>query len=190
MAVSRALRRLLRVLDIEEEQRRAALESALGELRQLEQALAAAEERERRGRQLVRTGGAGGAFTGRTADAMGKAADLRADFMVDRVAGIEEMRAAVRRAAALKPLIAQSQAEAAELREQFLAKRVERRQAETLIEEAEARDAVEAARRGQQVLDDWYLNRFRGAKSEVGRVKAGDPEPGPGTGSSSTAKET
>ena len=45
--------------------------------------------------------------------------------------------------------------------QEFLAKRVERRQAETLIEETEAREAIEADRRNQQSIDDWYLNRMR-----------------------------
>jgi len=45
-------------------------------------------------------------------------------------------------------------------REDFLGKRVERRQAETLIQETEAQDAVEADRRGQQTLDDWYSSRL------------------------------
>jgi hypothetical protein len=42
MAVSRALRRLLRIRDLEEEQRRVALESALVELHRLQHSLEAA----------------------------------------------------------------------------------------------------------------------------------------------------
>ena len=53
MAVSRALRRLLRVLEIEEEQSRLALESAVGELGILEHSLTATRTRERSGRRLV-----------------------------------------------------------------------------------------------------------------------------------------
>jgi hypothetical protein len=45
------------------------------------------------------------------------------------------------------------------MRQKFLSKRVERRQAETLIRETQARDATEAGRRDQRALDDWY--RFR-----------------------------
>jgi len=47
MAVSRALRRLLRIRELEEEQNRLALESALGELNRLEYALEATIERGR-----------------------------------------------------------------------------------------------------------------------------------------------
>ncbi len=53
MAVSRALRRLLRIRELEEEQSRLALESALGELNRLKHALTATAERDRRGRRLV-----------------------------------------------------------------------------------------------------------------------------------------
>jgi hypothetical protein len=60
MAVSRVLRRLLRIRDLEEEQHRLALESALGVLHRLEGAMEAAGERERQGRawtqESVRTG--------------------------------------------------------------------------------------------------------------------------------------
>ena len=44
-------------------------------------------------------------------------------------------------------------------RQAFLGKRIERRQAETLIEEAEALESVEAGRRAQRDLDDWFLSR-------------------------------
>jgi hypothetical protein len=47
-----------------------------------------------------------------------------------------------------------------ERREEYLLKRVERRQAETLIQETEARDAIVDGRRGQQTLDDWYSSRL------------------------------
>ncbi len=53
MAVSLAMRRLLRVLLVQEDQYRAALDGALAELRRLQGALEATEEQERRGRQLV-----------------------------------------------------------------------------------------------------------------------------------------
>ena len=141
MAVSRALGRLLRVREIEEEQSKIELESALGDLRRMEGALAAARTRERGGRLLVNSSARSG--------------ELR-----DRLAGLEETRAAVRRAEALERRIAEAEADVAELRQDYLARRVDRRQAETLIDEARAKDALVAARRGQQALDDWYLNRL------------------------------
>jgi hypothetical protein len=141
MAVSRALRRLLCIRNLEEEQSRLALESALGELNRLEQALAATFERDRRGRRLVE-------------------ASARTGQLTDRLAGLEETRSSVRHAAALGPRVEAMEDDVAALRQEFLNKRVERRQAETLIQESEAREAVETGRRGQQALDEWYGSRL------------------------------
>ena len=156
MAVSRSLRRLLRVLEMEEEQRRLALESAVGDLKNLEQALAAATERRREGRNLV-------------------AESVRSGQLSERLAGIEETRAALRHATALAPRIADAQDQASVLREEFLAKRVERRQAGTMIHEAEARDAVEAGRRGQQALDEWHLHRLHRVQGRTRLSNAANP---------------
>ncbi len=150
MAISRAMRRLLRVLVLEEEQCQTALESALGELRRLEQALQAAADRDRGGRRLITASAGSGEWT-------------------DRLSGLEETRAAHRRKMLLAPRIDDAQQEIDGLRRAYLAKRVERRQAETLIQEAEARDAIEADRRSQQALDDWYLNRLHRAASKTDR---------------------
>jgi len=117
MAVSRALRRLLRVLSLEEEQCRLELEAALGDLRQWEHALSATAERARGGRRLVQ-------------------ASARTGELPDRLAGLEETSAAIRRATALEARIEQAEREVEELRLAFLDKRVEYRQAETLIREA------------------------------------------------------
>jgi len=170
MAVSRALRRLLRIRSLEEEQRRLALESAIGELNRLEHALAATAERDRRGRRLA----AASAHTGE---------------LTDRLAGLEETRAATRHAAALAPRIAAVELGVAALRQEFLGKRVERRQAETLIRETEARDAIENGRHGQQALDDWYRFRLHRAESEAEPDQSATPVPAI-SGNERTAKET
>ena len=160
MAVSRAMRRLLRVRDLEEEQSRLALESALGELHRLEHALAATVERDRWGRKLLN-------------------AAVRQGQLPDRLAGIEEMRAAMRHAAVLEPRIESAGDEVTALREAFLVKRVERRQAETLIAETEAEENVEAARAGQQSLDDWF--RGRKFRETAGAERAAEVQDGPGS---------
>jgi hypothetical protein len=148
MAVSRALRRLLRIRELQEEQSRLALESALGELHRLEHALAATLERERRGRSLVQ-------------------ASVQTGELPDRLAGLEESRSASLHAAALGTGIDGMGEEVSDRRQEFLSKRVERRQAETLIAETEAREAIVAGRRGQQSLDDWYSSRrYRAAGKE------------------------
>jgi flagellar biosynthesis chaperone FliJ len=148
MAVSRALRRLLRIRDLEEEQCRLALESATGSLHRLQHALEAAFERGRRGRRLIE-------------------ASVHSGELPDRLAGLEEMRSAGCHAQAQVPRIADAELDVAALREEFLAKRVERRQAETLIEKTEARDAIETARRSQQNLDDWFGNRMHRKDAEA-----------------------
>jgi flagellar export protein FliJ len=131
------MRRLLRIRDLEEEQSRLALESALSELRRLEIALGATFDQERRGRRLVEKSAQNGELP-------------------DRVAGLEGTRSAQRCSASLTHRILDAEAEVAGLREDFLTKRIERRQAETLIREAEAKEAIEEGRRGQRALDDWY----------------------------------
>ncbi len=148
MAVSRALRRLLRVLTIEEDQCRLALEAATSDLHQLERAFRASSDQARAGRQLVQ-------------------ASARTGILPDRLAGLVEALSAKHRSAALAPRIADAEVEIEIRRRAFLAKRVECRQAETLIREAEARDSLVSARRAQQGLDDWYLNRLHGSKNDA-----------------------
>lgn len=140
MPVSRGLRRLLRVRELEEEQHRLALETAMSELHQLQDALSRAGDRGRQGRGLV-------------------IASAHSGEIADRLAGLEESRIAGRQTELLSDRLDAAESEVAELRESFLATRVQRRQAEALIEETEARDAVEATRRGQQELDDWHRSR-------------------------------
>jgi flagellar biosynthesis chaperone FliJ len=140
MPVSRALQRLLRVLELEEEQCQAALETATAEFRRLERAFEAAGAQERGGRRLI-------------------AASVLRDAVEDRLAGIEETCIALRSRQVLAPRIANAEADVADLREEYLSKRVERRQAETLVEEAQKQAELENNRRGQMSLDEWYLNR-------------------------------
>ena len=142
MAISASLRRLLRIRELEEEQSRSALETALGELNQVETALTATEKRERSGRQLV-------------------GSSAQSSNLTDRIAGLEEMRAAGVLANALSVRLAAAERHAASLRESFLSKRVQRRQAESLVEESEAHAAVEEARRGQQDMDDLHRSRSK-----------------------------
>jgi hypothetical protein len=145
MAISQGLRRLLHVLAVEEDQCKARMESVLAELRKLEAALAAVETRGREGRRLVQSS----VMTGEVAD---------------RLAGLEESRAAGRAAVSLGSRIAETKATAAARRREFLEKRTERRQAETVIRNAEAAEAIETRRRGQREQDDWFLAKARRAE--------------------------
>jgi|SRR5580692_6992564 hypothetical protein len=153
MPVSRPLRRLLRVLHLEEEETRRRLESALGDLRRLENSLEAASMRDRGGRRMVNLSAQSGE-------------------LADRIAGMEESLAAARRTAALKPWIRDAEQEVSARREVFLSKRVERRQAETLVDEAQAHDTLEDARRTQRSLDEWHLNRLHRAETEADSARS------------------
>jgi flagellar biosynthesis chaperone FliJ len=155
MAVSRALRRLLHIRGLEEEQSRLALESALGEMNRIKHALAETGERDRRGRKLVES-------------------SVRTGQLLDRLAGLEEGRAASHQAAALRPRIEAMEEQVTEERQAFLGKRVERRQAETLLRETEARDAAEAGRRGQQALDEWYRSRLHRNEPETSEAASAE----------------
>jgi hypothetical protein len=134
------MRHLLQVLEIQEEECRASIESARAELKGLEQALARSVERGRVGRRLVAASAATGDIT-------------------DRIAGVEEIHLAKRIATALAQRIGESEIVVNTRQGEFLAKRIERRQTETLIEEAEALESVKAKRRAQRSLDDWFLSR-------------------------------
>ena len=149
MATVRALKRLLRVLTLEEEQAHTALQSALSVLRHWEQCLQLAVDRERRGRRLL-------------------AESARNEEAVDRAAALEESSAGRRALAVLRPRVEYSEREVARQRAEFLAKRVERRQTGTLLREAEAREGLEKARRAQQGMDDWYLGRVQRIAPDVG----------------------
>jgi hypothetical protein len=151
VAISRAMCRLLRIRNLQEQTCHLELESALGELNLLEQALKHSGDRDHRGRLLI-------------------GSSARTGELADRLSGIEESRAAGRHAASLRPRIADAEEEVATLRERFLARRVERRQAETLIDEAAARDAVADGRRSQQALDDWHGSRRRRSEREAGKA--------------------
>jgi hypothetical protein len=135
------LRRLLRIRDLEEEQRRMALESALAGLSSLEQAHRFLRTREHVARGLI-------------------ASSIVQGDMDGRLAAIEEVYWANRRAEALLPGIEAAEVEVGLRRQEFLAKRVERRQTESLIDAASARDAAAAEKRTQQAVDDWYAMKL------------------------------
>ncbi|MGB6745720.1 MAG: hypothetical protein WBE38_18875, partial [Terracidiphilus sp.] len=121
------------------------------ELHRLERAQAAAAERGRGCRRLV------------------AASALESQIvhqLVDRLAGLEETLAASRTATVLARYAAEAEQNVASRREEFLARRIERRQAEALVRKTEAADALEASRRSQRALDDWYLNRLHRAGAD------------------------
>jgi hypothetical protein len=147
MPVSRALRRLLHVRALEEELGKAALAAARAELMRLQNALVSTELRARRGRELV-------------------VASTRSGDSADRSVGLEEARIALRLAGAFAAEIASAEAKVGHLESAYLAQRVERRQAETLLENAEAEESEQTAHKSQQELDDWFLSRGQDSNRE------------------------
>jgi ABC-type Zn uptake system ZnuABC Zn-binding protein ZnuA len=146
MAVSKSLQRLLHIRDLQEEQHRMALESAAAQLRELEAARHAAAERERAGRAFV-------------------AASVQSGVLADRQGGLVQAAVAGRHAELLAQYIARAEIEMKRLHQSFLEKRLERRQAETLVNESEARSVVESNRHSQRALDDWHGSRKQREKS-------------------------
>lgn len=143
MSASKGLERLLRIREIEEEQRRLQLESALAKRQTLERARETDAHIEKQGRACVR-------------------ASVFSGALADRQAGLVEAESARKRVPVLATKIAAADKETIERRREFMEKRVERRQAETMIEQAEARDEVESARRSQRGIDDWFGARRHG----------------------------
>lgn len=140
MALSTSLRRLLRIRELEEEQGRLALEAAMSEVNGVRVALAKAAECERHGRMTV-------------------ADSARTGSLADRIAGLEETRVADRKMHALQAKLAAAERLEGQVRERFLLTRAHRRQAETLVDERDARTESEAERRRQRDLDDWHRAR-------------------------------
>jgi predicted GIY-YIG superfamily endonuclease len=167
MPVSRSLRRLFRIRELEEEQSRQALDASLAELRRLELALRGAAQQGRRGREIVDRG-------------------LRAGSLNERIAGLEEEASAERLSLALGIWIHDLQSKVDALREVYRMKSLERRQAETLVDEVEMQSRIDAARREQAGLDDWYGNRTHARKRGEPRssVESGRGEPSKGDGES------
>jgi hypothetical protein len=141
------LYRLLRVRQLEEEHLKTALESVLAELGRLSEAQRVVIERERRGRRLVLD-------------------SIRKGELQSRLAGLEEVRAARQLQAALSGKIQTSEQEAGVLRSHFNAKRMQRRQVETLIEAAKAGSERQASRRTQEALDDGHRSRMLSAAAK------------------------
>lgn len=140
MPISSAVRRLLRIRELREEQSRSDLENALHEMQQLRSALDAARSEAARSRAAIRE-------------------SLRCEKPVHRIAGLAEEEIAHRHAAALADQAQTAEERAAEQRELFLARRIERRQVESLVHHGLDEEAREDARRNQSSLDEWF--RFR-----------------------------
>ncbi|HEX4286630.1 MAG TPA: hypothetical protein VHZ28_16170 [Terracidiphilus sp.] len=138
MPVPAGMRRLLRIRELQEEQSRSMLESALQELEQLRATLAAVLRRATQARSLIHQS----AYTGEP---------------LDRVAGLEEQGMAARCSDHVAHRIDAAEQHTLELRAHYLSTRVERRQAETLIANAREIDARDGAKEDQNAADERFL---------------------------------
>jgi flagellar biosynthesis chaperone FliJ len=137
------LMRLHSLRMVEEQQLHEQLNIALGELRRLHEAADENRQRMRRARALILSA-------------------VRSSTLVDRLAGLEEVALADRRTKAFVERIRTAEQRCIQAREQFLAKRVERRQVETLLDAERQRAVREENRRSQQQLDEWFRLRSAG----------------------------
>ncbi len=140
MSGTRVLQRLLRLRELQEEQSRVELEAAVGNRNRVAQELAAAASRQAQGRRAFMAGIYVQDATGRTACSV-------------------EMEQAEKTRPRIAARLEAADAEVARQREVFLAHRISRRQVETLVSAEQAALKEEAARRMQQMLDDWYGRR-------------------------------
>lgn len=143
MAAPHSLRRLHKLRQAEEEQRNALLRSALGELHKLESASRAVHGRLIRARLLLTQ-------------------SLLSAEMTARFSALEEITASQRLVNALSARIHVVEAMVEERRENLLVKRVERRQAEALLDSIVEQQELQERRKAQVALDDWYRSRPAG----------------------------
>lgn len=141
MPIASSLRRLLRVREIEEEQHKSAMESALADVHQLDATLVSILSRARQGRGLLVQSAQNGDSS-------------------DWQAGIEEGRTASDLAILFSERRVSAVIELEEQRSMYLASRTKRRQAETLVEEALIRETRLRSQRDQQALDEWFRSRL------------------------------
>ena len=142
MTASRNLGRLRSIREAEEGQSRALMESVLGELRRMESALKSTEKRRQGARVLMAT-------------------SVNTGEWIDRIAAMEELAMTERLASALVARIEATEKQAERIRQEFVAKRIERRQVETLLHAANAQEAIETKRKSQAAMDEWHCAQRR-----------------------------
>ena len=147
MAKADSLRRLCEIRRAEEQYQASLLESARSELQRIEGALKATSVRRRAGRALLDDGN-------------------RSGVLRDRIAGSEEITCALR---ALNVLLVRKQVIQEQfqgIRDQYLAKRRELLQVETLLRNELQREGETESRRSQASLDDWHRTLHFGSARE------------------------
>ena len=144
MAVKRVLTRLLRLRELEEELSRVELESAVGQRSRIERELETARARQAQGRRRF-------------------VAEAGNGETVGWMAALVQMEQARTHGDRIEGSLAAAEAEVARQRQEFMERRVDREQVETLLDGAHREAEIEAGRRAQQMLDDWYGRREKKA---------------------------
>ena len=141
MAGPHNLRRVCDVRKVQERLRRAQMESALARLRLLRNTLMTALESAKHARAMI-------------------VSSISSGEQVDRIAALQEITTSERRRKFLQQQIAAAEAEVASMRQEFMSKRIERRQVESLLDAARMRLQIEEKHKIQTALDDWHLSRL------------------------------
>ena len=140
MASAYRLQKLHTIRRAEEELKKSALAEAIQELHRLENALRFAHERCALGRTMMNAGAESGQLE-------------------ERIVGREEVSAADRSARFLISRVRKVEENIKKFQTEFLAKRVQRRQVQKLLESAIAEDVVTENRKSQADLDEWHRSR-------------------------------
>jgi flagellar export protein FliJ len=143
MPSSRGLLRLLRLRELEEEQSRLELE-------------AAASERDRAAQRVTATIAAQNRARGAVADSI-----AQLDRTGRQMASLE-LAVACRLRLPVETWLAAAEAAVDRLRDAYRLHRVDRRQVETLVDQARDKARTTEARRAQQQLDAWFAARASG----------------------------
>lgn len=140
MSVAPALVRVRAIRQAEEEQCRNALDVAVSNLHRLQVRIAAVKTRLDNARSLL-------------------ASSILIGAAEDRLAALHETSALNRLAQILHRKLEDAELRLLRTRNQFLAKRIERRQVETLLQAARLQAAVEQNRKNQSSMDEWFRMR-------------------------------
>ncbi len=149
MAVSTSLQRLLAIRQAEEEHSRSEMDKAMAELRRLELAFTAAHDRGKRARLFL-------------------ASSTQTGEIVDRIAGLHDIKTADRARQLLREKIDSGTIDLHHKRQQLVARRIARRQVETLVEVQSAEARAHADRKTQSALDDWHRSQSAPEKRKAG----------------------
>lgn len=148
---SRELRGLVALREVQEQQAALRLESAIRELRRLEREREIANARSSKARELVRTS----ATTGQ---------------LEDRLSGLQGIVSAELSCQRLATRVHAANQRVERIRFDAIAKRVEKRQAEILLENALNQDVLRSLRRNRMLLDEWQRYRTQERVSEPHRA--------------------